>query len=55
MGKVVAVYVRDRDLPLAEQAERYARRYRMTLSGLYLLAVERYLAEEDPQPDRPPK
>lgn len=52
MGKVVAVYVRDRDLPLAEQAERYARQYRMTLSGLYLLALERYLAENDPVPKK---
>lgn len=47
MGKVVAVYVRERDLPLAERAERYARKYRMTLSGLYLLALEEYLDRHD--------
>jgi hypothetical protein len=49
MRKVVAVYVREQDLPLAERAERYARAHRMTLSGLYLLAIERFLAERDPE------
>lgn len=52
MGKVVAVYVREQDLPLAERAERYARERRMTVSGLYLLALENYLTENDPPPRR---
>lgn len=52
MGKAVAVYVREEDLPLWERAERYARERRMPVSGVVLLAVERFLDEEDP-PARP--
>lgn len=52
MGKAAAVYVRDSDLPLWERAERYARQRRMPVSGLVMLALERYLADEDPQPAR---
>lgn len=54
MGKATAIYVRDSDLPLWERAEAYARARRMPMSGLVMLALERYLAEEDrPRPDQP--
>jgi hypothetical protein len=48
MGKATAVYVRDSDLPLWERAERYARAHRMPMSGLVMLALERFLDEECP-------
>lgn len=53
VGKQVSVYIRAEDLPVWARAERYARERRMPMSGLVVLAVERYLAaEEDPQADR---
>jgi hypothetical protein len=52
MGKATTVYVRDSDLSLWQRAERYAREHRMPMSGLIMLAIERYLADVDP-PARP--
>lgn len=48
MGRAAAIYVREADLPLWERAERYARERRMPVSGLVMLALERFLAENDP-------
>lgn len=51
MGKATAIYIREGDLPLWERVERYARKHRMPVSGLVMLAVEEYLARHDPEPE----
>ena len=43
MGIAKAVYVKDDDLPLWQRATAYARRQRLTMSALILLALEDYL------------
>lgn len=48
MGKATAVYVKDSDMQLWERAEEYARKHRMPMSGLVMLALERFLDEQDP-------
>jgi hypothetical protein len=52
VGRQVSIYVRAQDLPLWERAEQYARARRMPVSGLVMAALERYLAEQEPQPPR---
>jgi len=47
MGMHKAVYVRDEDVALWQQAEAYAKARRMPVSGLIMAALERYLADED--------
>jgi hypothetical protein len=51
MGKQVSVYIREEDLALWERVERFARERRMPVSGLVMLALEAYLADQDrPRP-----
>jgi hypothetical protein len=45
MGLAKSLYVRDEDLDLWEQAERYARTRRLSMSALVMTALERYLDE----------
>ncbi|WP_158299890.1 hypothetical protein [Glycomyces paridis] len=47
MGKQVSIYIRADDLELWRRAEAYARERRMPTSGLVMLALERYLAEQE--------
>ena len=47
-----AVYVRAEELELWRRAEVYARERRMTVSGLVMAALERYLSTEDPEPGK---
>jgi len=42
-----SIYVRAADLVLWRRAEAYARERRMTVSGLVMAALERYLDAED--------
>jgi hypothetical protein len=42
-----AVYVRAEELELWRRAQAYARERRMSVSGLVMLALERYLDAED--------
>ncbi len=46
-GKRVTVYVRETDLDLWRRAKEYAEERRMTSSGLVMLALERYLDEQE--------
>ena len=50
VGRQVSVYIRAEDLAVWARAERYAREHRMPMSGLVMLAVERYLAEQEAPP-----
>jgi hypothetical protein len=51
VGRQVSIYVRADDLELWRRAEAYARERRMPVSGLVMLALERYLNAEDAEPD----
>ncbi|WP_156925879.1 hypothetical protein [Glycomyces arizonensis] len=44
---MTAVYVKDSDMPLWERAVEYADEHRLKMSGLLLLALERYLDEQE--------
>lgn len=48
----MSIYIRATDLPLWERAEQYAREHRMPMSGLVMMALERFLAEQGPPPKR---
>jgi hypothetical protein len=52
MGLAKSLYVRDEDLDLWEQAERYARTRRLSMSALVMTALERYLAEVEDGADQ---
>lgn len=52
MARHRAVYVRDEDESLWQRAVAYAKRNRMTISGLILLALERFLDENEDPPRR---
>ena len=47
MGHQVSVYIRDEDRELWERAKRYARKRRVPVSGLLMLALEQYLDDAD--------
>jgi len=47
VGMNKSIYVRAADLVLWRRAEAYARERRMTVSGLVMAALERYLDAED--------
>jgi hypothetical protein len=47
MGRVAGIYIRADDEDLWRRVEAFARKRRMPVSGVVMLAVERYLAEED--------
>lgn len=51
MGKATAIYIRESDLSLWARVERYARKHRMPVSGVVMLAVEEFLARHDPEPE----
>jgi hypothetical protein len=52
VGRQQSIYVRADDLDLWRRAEAFARERRMTASGLVMLALERYLDAEAPEPDK---
>lgn len=52
MGRVAGIYVRAADEDLWRRVEEFARKRRMPISGVVMLAVERYLEQEDPPPRR---
>lgn len=47
VGKAKAVYVKDDDAELWERAEAFAKARRLNMSALVLLALERYIQEQD--------
>jgi hypothetical protein len=51
VGRQVSIYVRADDLELWRRAEAYARERRMPVSGLVMLALERYLNAEESESD----
>jgi hypothetical protein len=50
VGRQVSVYIRQADLVLWRRAEEFARVRRVPISGLVMLALERYLDEQEDQP-----
>lgn len=48
-GRQVSIYVREEELALWRRAEQYARRHRMPVSGLILMALETYLEAHEGQ------
>lgn len=51
-SKQVSVWVRASDAELWERAKQHAAERRMTASGLVMLALKRYLDEQDEQEER---
>lgn len=51
MGRATAIYIREDDQELWERVVAYARTRRMPVSGLVMLALERFLAEEEHEDD----
>jgi hypothetical protein len=50
-GMTRTVYVREDDVALWERAEAFARARRVPMSGLILLALEKYLEDQGSQRD----
>lgn len=47
VGRQVSIYIRAGDLDLWRRAEAYAAERRMPMSGLVMLALERFLKDEN--------
>lgn len=47
VGSQTTVYIRDDDQELWARAEKFARARRVPMSGLIMLALQRYLDDED--------
>jgi hypothetical protein len=48
MGKAMAVYVKERDEKLWQRAKDFAEARRLNMSALVMMALERFLDEEEP-------